>query len=252
MILIPGAPLLSIALNANVLATVLLPVSLVFVLMLANDRTLMGRWANRRSTNAFGIVVIVFVEHLRCRLRHRLLPADRPSDRRAMSREAPPTPGGLAREAPPTRAESGHHDDEELVMYLERDQLVSATTLPVPLAKLGQRAIVGLWLLRLFVILRQRDGHLHLHRAPALRPRWRLRPVARRLSRAAGADREDADGDDQRAQRLRRQPASVARADLRAHDRGHRDDRRGAPLDVCGEHEVDAGDAVGEPGEHVL
>ncbi|MBA3807338.1 MAG: divalent metal cation transporter [Solirubrobacterales bacterium] len=61
VILIPGAPLLSIALNANVLATVLLPVSLVFVLMLANDRTLMGRWANRRSTNAFGIVVIVFV-----------------------------------------------------------------------------------------------------------------------------------------------------------------------------------------------
>lgn len=61
VILIPGAPLLSIALNANVLATVLLPVSLVFVLMLANDRSLMGRWANRRSTNTFGIVVIVFV-----------------------------------------------------------------------------------------------------------------------------------------------------------------------------------------------
>jgi Mn2+/Fe2+ NRAMP family transporter len=61
VILIPGAPLLSIALNANVLATVLLPVSLVFVLMLANDRKLMGRWANKRTTNAFGIVVIVFV-----------------------------------------------------------------------------------------------------------------------------------------------------------------------------------------------
>ncbi len=61
VILIPGAPLLSIALNANVLATVLLPVSLVFVLMLANDRGLMGRWANRRSTNAIGIAVIAFV-----------------------------------------------------------------------------------------------------------------------------------------------------------------------------------------------
>jgi Mn2+/Fe2+ NRAMP family transporter len=61
VILIPGAPLLSIALNANVLATVLLPVSLVFVLMLANDRELMGRWANRRSTNLVGIVVIAFV-----------------------------------------------------------------------------------------------------------------------------------------------------------------------------------------------
>jgi len=61
VILIPGAPLLSIALNANVLATVLLPVSLVFMLMLANDRGLMGRWANRRSTNVVGVAVITFV-----------------------------------------------------------------------------------------------------------------------------------------------------------------------------------------------
>ena len=61
VILIPGAPLLSIALNANVLATVLLPVSLVFALMLANDRELMGRWVNRRSTNVVGIAVAFFV-----------------------------------------------------------------------------------------------------------------------------------------------------------------------------------------------
>jgi Mn2+/Fe2+ NRAMP family transporter len=61
VILIPGAPLLSIALNANVLATVLLPVSLVLMVMLANDRGLMGQWVNRRSTNIVGIGVIVFV-----------------------------------------------------------------------------------------------------------------------------------------------------------------------------------------------
>jgi Mn2+/Fe2+ NRAMP family transporter len=61
VILIPGAPLLSIALNANVLATVLLPVSLVLMVMLANDRGLMGAWANRRSTNAIAITVIAFV-----------------------------------------------------------------------------------------------------------------------------------------------------------------------------------------------
>jgi Mn2+/Fe2+ NRAMP family transporter len=61
VILIPGAPLISIALNANVLATVLLPVSLVFMVMLANDTELMGPWANKRSTNAIGITVIVFV-----------------------------------------------------------------------------------------------------------------------------------------------------------------------------------------------
>jgi Mn2+/Fe2+ NRAMP family transporter len=61
VILIPGAPLLSIALNANVLATVLLPVSLVLMVMLANDRGLMGPWVNKRSTNTIGIAVITFV-----------------------------------------------------------------------------------------------------------------------------------------------------------------------------------------------
>jgi Mn2+/Fe2+ NRAMP family transporter len=61
VILIPGAPLLSIALNANVLATVLLPVSLVWMIMLANDRALMGPWANRRATNVLAVVVAAFV-----------------------------------------------------------------------------------------------------------------------------------------------------------------------------------------------
>jgi len=61
VILIPGAPLLAIALKANVLATVLLPVALIFMLMLANDRELMGEWTNRRSTNALGVIVIAFV-----------------------------------------------------------------------------------------------------------------------------------------------------------------------------------------------
>jgi Mn2+/Fe2+ NRAMP family transporter len=61
VILIPGAPLLSIALNANVLATVLLPVSLVLMLLLANDRHLMGRWVNRRSTNVVAVAVVAFV-----------------------------------------------------------------------------------------------------------------------------------------------------------------------------------------------
>jgi Mn2+/Fe2+ NRAMP family transporter len=61
VILIPGAPLLSIALNSNVLATVLLPVTLVFMLMLANDRELMGRWTNRRSVNRLGVVIVAFI-----------------------------------------------------------------------------------------------------------------------------------------------------------------------------------------------
>ena len=43
------------------LATVLLPVSLVFVLMLANDRELMGRFANTSRSNALALAVIVLV-----------------------------------------------------------------------------------------------------------------------------------------------------------------------------------------------
>ena len=61
VILIPGAPLLSIALNANVLATVLLPASLVLMVMLANDEELMGPWVNRRATNVIGITIIAIV-----------------------------------------------------------------------------------------------------------------------------------------------------------------------------------------------
>ncbi len=61
VILIPGVPLLSIALNANVLATVLLPVTLVFMVMLANDRKLMGRWVNGRTTNVVAAAIVAFV-----------------------------------------------------------------------------------------------------------------------------------------------------------------------------------------------
>ncbi len=78
VILIPGAPLLSIALNANVLATVLLPVALVFMVLLANDRRTdgpLGQQAlNQRNRN---------LRHrlrrtLRSNLRHRLLPPSHP------------------------------------------------------------------------------------------------------------------------------------------------------------------------------
>jgi Mn2+/Fe2+ NRAMP family transporter len=61
IILIPGAPLLSIALNANVLATVLLPVTLVFVILLASDRQLMGRRANTVSLNMAAAAIVTVV-----------------------------------------------------------------------------------------------------------------------------------------------------------------------------------------------
>lgn len=58
VVLIPGAPLLAIALNANVLATVLLPVALIFLLMLANDPALMGRLRNSRRANVAALAVV--------------------------------------------------------------------------------------------------------------------------------------------------------------------------------------------------
>jgi len=61
IILIPGAPLLSIALNANVLATVLLPMALIFLIMLANDQELMGEWTNKPSTNRIAIAIVAFI-----------------------------------------------------------------------------------------------------------------------------------------------------------------------------------------------
>jgi Mn2+/Fe2+ NRAMP family transporter len=61
IILIPGAPLLSIALNANVLATVLLPVALVFVILLVNDRQLMGSFVNGRLHNLLAGLIVAFV-----------------------------------------------------------------------------------------------------------------------------------------------------------------------------------------------
>ncbi|MDQ6691486.1 MAG: divalent metal cation transporter [Candidatus Dormibacteraeota bacterium] len=61
VVLIPGAPLLAITLNANLLATILMPAALVFLLMLANDRDLMGPRKNPRWLNFTGALVCVLV-----------------------------------------------------------------------------------------------------------------------------------------------------------------------------------------------
>jgi hypothetical protein len=42
---------------------------------------------------------------------------------------------------------------EELVMYLERDQLVSDKSRPVPPARLSRRVKVGMWALRVFALV---------------------------------------------------------------------------------------------------
>ena len=61
IVLVPGVPLLAIALNANLLATVLMPPALIFLLMMANDRVLMGSRVNSWATNALGVLITVLV-----------------------------------------------------------------------------------------------------------------------------------------------------------------------------------------------
>ncbi|MGH7870489.1 MAG: divalent metal cation transporter, partial [Candidatus Dormibacteraceae bacterium] len=61
VVLIPHAPLLAITLNANLFATALLPAGLVFLLLMANDRALMGNKANGRIMNLTAMVVIIGV-----------------------------------------------------------------------------------------------------------------------------------------------------------------------------------------------
>ena len=43
--------------------------------------------------------------------------------------------------------------DDDLIMHLERDQFVAETSRPVPRAPLSARASVGLWALRVFVVI---------------------------------------------------------------------------------------------------
>ena len=43
--------------------------------------------------------------------------------------------------------------EEELIMFLERDQLVADKSLPLPRARLTETAQVALWSLRVFVII---------------------------------------------------------------------------------------------------
>src|SRR6516164_3001546 len=58
VVLIPGSPLGLITEGVQVLAGVLLPAATVFLLMLCNDRAVLGPWVNSRKTNAFTGAVI--------------------------------------------------------------------------------------------------------------------------------------------------------------------------------------------------
>src|SRR6185312_11384712 len=59
---LPGSPLGLITEGVQVLAGVLLPAATVFLLMLCNDRAVLGPWVNTAKTNAFtGAVIAVLI-----------------------------------------------------------------------------------------------------------------------------------------------------------------------------------------------
>jgi hypothetical protein len=43
-------------------------------------------------------------------------------------------------------------EDDELIMHLERDQFVAATSRPVGRAGLGRHTVIALWALRVFAV----------------------------------------------------------------------------------------------------
>jgi Mn2+/Fe2+ NRAMP family transporter len=62
VVLIPGSPLGLLTEGVQVMAGVLLPSATVFLLLLCNDREVLGPWVNGSKTNAFtGVVVAILV-----------------------------------------------------------------------------------------------------------------------------------------------------------------------------------------------
>ena len=61
IVLIPGAPLVTITMFVQVVAVTLLPASLIFMIILLNDRQFMGDYVNTRWQNVMNIGIVVFV-----------------------------------------------------------------------------------------------------------------------------------------------------------------------------------------------
>jgi Mn2+/Fe2+ NRAMP family transporter len=67
IILIPNAPLISISLWSQVINGMLLPVVLVSMILLVNNRKIMGKYVNKTSTNIIGwstVAILVFLSGL--------------------------------------------------------------------------------------------------------------------------------------------------------------------------------------------
>ncbi len=58
IVLIPGSPLGLLTVGVQVLAGVLLPSATVFLLLLCNDKEVLGPWANGKITNVLGVTVV--------------------------------------------------------------------------------------------------------------------------------------------------------------------------------------------------
>lgn len=61
VVLIPGAPLLAMTLTVNVIATLLMAPALLLLLLLVNDREIMGAYANGPRANLFGGAILVAI-----------------------------------------------------------------------------------------------------------------------------------------------------------------------------------------------
>ncbi len=61
VVLIPGAPLITITMFVQVVAVTLLPAALVFLLLLLNDKPLMGEHVNTLSQNIINWFIVIFV-----------------------------------------------------------------------------------------------------------------------------------------------------------------------------------------------
>lgn len=61
VVLIPGAPLVAITMFVQVVAVTLLPAALVFLLLLLNDKPLMGEYVNTRWQNVMNWIIVAIV-----------------------------------------------------------------------------------------------------------------------------------------------------------------------------------------------
>ena len=61
VVIIPNAPLTLIVLVVNVIATLAMPPALVFLILLVNDRKIMGEYVNSRLSKIFAVGVTAFL-----------------------------------------------------------------------------------------------------------------------------------------------------------------------------------------------